>query len=308
MAANSRIEWTHHTFNPWRGCAKVSEGCANCYAEKTSKRNPKVLGEWGPLANRVIAADNYWRQPLKWDRDAKAAGERRRVFCASLADVFEDRPDLEAPRVRLFRLIEETPSLDWLLLTKRPENVRAHVGIVAEHGVRMAHEWEINGNPPPNVWIGTSVENQETANHRIPELVDIPACVRFLSCEPLLTRVNLRLESVGHRHRAELIHWVIVGGESGPNARPMAVRWARHLRDQCLSTGIPFFFKQWGAYVRSDQAPEDVWRELDAERNLGASSYARAFRVGKRRSGRLLDGVTWDEFPRAFRELPEKST
>ncbi|MEL6706075.1 MAG: DUF5131 family protein, partial [Bacteroidota bacterium] len=111
MAANSKIEWTHHTFNPWRGCAKVSQGCKNCYAETLSHRNPGVLGEWGPHANRVIAAEAYWRKPLAWDRQAEAAGERHRVFCASLGDVFEDRDDLLAPRLRLFDLIRQTPHL-----------------------------------------------------------------------------------------------------------------------------------------------------------------------------------------------------
>src|SRR5262245_49606753 len=118
---NSKIQWTDHTFNVWRGCEKVSPGCAHCYAETMSRRNPAVLGEWGKHGTRVIASEAMWREPLKWDRQARAAGVRKRVFCASLADVFEDRPELVAPRERLFRLIEDTPNLDWQLLTKRPE-------------------------------------------------------------------------------------------------------------------------------------------------------------------------------------------
>src|SRR5690349_347144 len=123
MSATSKIQWTHSTFNPWRGCTKVSSGCTHCYAESLSKRNPKTLGVWGANGSRAIAAESYWRQPLKWDKEARKTGQPWRVFCASLADVFEDRPELHAPRLRLLKLIEETTSLTWLLLTKRPENV-----------------------------------------------------------------------------------------------------------------------------------------------------------------------------------------
>jgi protein gp37 len=144
VAEKTRISWTHHTFNPWRGCAKVSPGCAHCYAEAMAARSPAVLGEWGPGAARVVAAEGYWRQPYKWDREACEAGERRRVFCASLADVFEGRPDLAAPRERLWGLVRATPYLDWLLLSKRPENL----GAMMPHG-----DW-------PNVWLGTSVEDR----------------------------------------------------------------------------------------------------------------------------------------------------
>lgn len=131
MAENSKIEWTHHTFNPWRGCTKVSEGCKFCYAETMSGRNPGTLGIWGPRGTRVVAAESYWRQPLKWDKAAEAAGEQHRVFCASLADVFEgpesmpasEWPKVQAARAQLFGFIEATPHLDWLLLTKRPQNI-----------------------------------------------------------------------------------------------------------------------------------------------------------------------------------------
>lgn len=182
-------------FNPWRGCTKVSRGCANCYAEAGSKRNPAVLGVWGDAGTRVIASESYWRLPLKWDRQAAKAGERRRVFCASLADVFEDRPELVSPRQRLFRLIGDTPYLDWLLLTKRPENVLrmthdewcppvpGHVSQNAGDG----HSWKW----PSNVWLGVSVEDQQRADERIPILLQTPAAVRFLSCEPLLGPLDL---------------------------------------------------------------------------------------------------------------------
>lgn len=276
---NSKIEWTDHTFNPWIGCTKVSDGCKYCYAETLmDKRYGKV--KWGPQGARVRTSAANWRKPLKWDREAKEAGKRARVFCASLADVFEDKPDqpeMDEWRGDLFDLINRTPHLDWLLLTKRPENVR------------KAWHWELMGYPP-NVWIGTSVENQEQADKRIPALLTIPAAVRFLSMEPLLGAVSVeiidgvfydggmpfpwqRLENPG-------INWVIVGGESGPNARPMHPDWARRIQVECQRAGVPFFFKQWGEWQPR--------RTLNGEK---------MFRVGKHAAGRLLDGHEWNEFP-----------
>lgn len=264
---DTKIEWAHHTFNPWRGCTKVSEGCRNCYADAFSSRNPKVLGVWGPNGTRVVAADAAWKEPLKWDRAAKAAGERHRVFCASLADVFEGPDTMPAEswdavtqaRKRLGKLILDTPNLTWMLLTKRPQNI---LPISADMWVRF-------GGPttplPDNVWIGVSVENQQAANERIPHLLKVPARVRFLSCEPLLGPVELDewlpaccergdregspcpvcIED-GRKYEHPGIHWVIVGGESGPNARPMHPDWARSLRDQCQAAGVAFFMKQMG--------------------------------------------------------------
>lgn len=220
MAKNSNIEWTHSTFNPWRGCTKVSEGCKNCYAMTLSERYKGRHGIWGPKGTRVVASDSMWREPLKWDREAEALGERHRVFCCSLADVFEDwkgpmscgMQDFEGShwevtadeqsffvrgyrdlpmhegsrlatmddyRLRLWELIEATPMLDWLLLTKRPENIMRMV----PKSWREAF--------PRNVWPGTSVEDQKTANERIPALAICPAAVLFLSCEPLLAGVDL---------------------------------------------------------------------------------------------------------------------
>ena len=193
MGANSKIEWTTHTFNPWRGCQKVSAGCANSYAEAFSRRNPAVLGQWGPDGVRVIAKDSYWQQPLKWDRQAAAAGgPRPRVFCASLADVFERRPELVEPRGRLFRLIDATPHLDWLILTKRPENI---VGMMPAYFPNyLAEAGAMNQEAVrENVWLGTSVEDQAAADERIPELLKMPARVVFLSCEPLLGPVDSSL-------------------------------------------------------------------------------------------------------------------
>jgi protein gp37 len=300
MGKDSSIEWTHHTFNPWRGCTKVSEGCRNCYAERDSKRNLKVLGQWGPNGTRVVASESKWREPLAWDRAAEKAGERHRVFCASIADVFEDwsgpmlnsaglelmkwrmgmdsdnmcdstdegyayRPEdyvsvtMSHIRERLFFLIRDTPNLDWLLLTKRPENV---ISALAKIDVCDVAETF------PNVWFGTSVENQQAADERIPHLLSIPAAVRFLSCEPLLGPVDLTTVKTPHTvidavtgsesnvgrgiggqwasRSCNKIDWVIVGGESGPNARPMCPEWAYSLRDQCVAARVAFFMKQMG--------------------------------------------------------------
>lgn len=240
-----------------------------------SGRNPGVLGVWGPNGTRVIAAEAQWRWPLRWDRAAKAAGKRHRVFCASLADVFEGPktmppaavPVINAARARLFGLIQDTPHLDWLLLTKRPENFEKVLRAALDTGLlRMSEtkrgpkhwnvvDWLHGRSFPSNVWLGVSVENQAAADARIPHLLATPAAVRFLSCEPLLEGVNLRFgqsegkptEAEPFRERADLLHWCIVGGESGPGARPMQVEWARSLVRQCKAAAVPVFCKQLGA-------------------------------------------------------------
>jgi protein gp37 len=221
---NSNISWTHNTFNPWKGCAKVARGCKNCYAEKYSKRNPGVFGTWGPNGARVITAESGWRKPVTWDREAARAGKRLRVFCGSLCDVFEeDRPDLIPPRRRLLELIHNTPNLDWLLLTKRPEQIP----LMMQWG-----EW-------PNVWLGTSVaERKDLVNMNfLRDTTSTIKCpVRFVSAEPLV-------KDLGEVDLTD-IQWLIVGGESGPRHDDMDHEWARSLREQCKSAGVAFFFKQ----------------------------------------------------------------
>lgn len=231
MGKDSSIEWTDHTFNPWHGCQKVSEGCRNCYAATLSRRWGDRI--WGPpqTTPRKLMRDGYWQQPLTWNRVAEAQGVRRRVFCASMADVFEDHPMVTASRDRLWELIEETQYLDWLLLTKRPENI-----------LRMIpRSW--HNCPPNNVWYGTSVENQEQADRRIPLLLQVPARLRFLSCEPLVGPVDLRPWLTEGRG----VHWVIVGGESGQGARAMDLEWAVDILSDCKSTGTACFIKQLGS-------------------------------------------------------------
>jgi protein gp37 len=248
MAENSAIQWTDHTFNPWIGCAKVSAGCKHCYAETLmDTRYGRV--EWGVNGTRSRTSDANWKKPLAWNRAAEKAGKPARVFCASLADVFEDRPELVPWRSDLWALVERTPWLRYQLLTKRPENV---MGMVPE-------SWR--DGFPPHVWIGTSVEDQAAADERIPHLLQIPAKVRFLSCEPLIGPVDLKPQWL-HEHPGTLhlgpghypgpaIHWVIAGGESGPGARPCDVAWLRSLRDQCAAAGVPYFLKQLGSRPHS---------------------------------------------------------
>lgn len=263
MGADSKISWTHHTFNPWRGCTKVSAGCQNCYAATMSLRNPAALGVWGPRGKRVIGVDSYWRQPVKWNKAAGDLGERHRVFCASLADVFEGDDTMPAEahqtvreaRVRLFDLICRTPHLDWLLLTKRPENA---LRIMVEAGL-YAVENPTLPRPQPNLWIGTSVEDQEAADTRIPKLLNVPAVVRFLSCEPLLGRVCLR-DGIGKDGRGTDLNgigWVIVGGESGAHARPCDVGLLRGIVRQCQWKPTPVFVKQLGARPEYRANPEN---------------------------------------------------
>lgn len=223
MGANSKIQWCDHSFNPWWGCVRVSPACRFCYADTQAARYGHQL--WRANGERRMLSDQHWRQPLKWNREAQAAGRPALVFCASMADVFEDRRDLDAPRHRLWQLIDNTPWLTWQLLTKRPENV-----------ARLA-PW--NDNWPANIWLGTSVETQRFAEQRIPVLLDSPAKLHFLSCEPLLGPVDLIPWAAG-------IPWVIAGGESGPKSRPTNLDWFRDLRDQCAAAGTSLFVKQLG--------------------------------------------------------------
>jgi protein gp37 len=263
MGANSKIAWTNHTFNPWTGCTKVSPGCANCYAEGWAKRSGLV--EWGPGKPRRRTSEGNWKQPVKWNRVAELAGQeferavrdtfpnsfarpfRPRVFCASLADWLDDAvPDQWL--ADLLDLIRQTPNLDWLLLTKRPQNWRDRIEAIRANikTFSWACAW-LDGIAPANVWIGTTCEDQTRADERIPHLLKIPARVRFLSCEPLLEKLSLSDPCFCPDWTGARIHWVIGGGESGPRARALDVRWLYSLRDQCQAAGVAYFNKQLGA-------------------------------------------------------------
>lgn len=275
---DSKIEWTSHTFNCWIGCARKSPGCANCYAETQDKFRSWTPEGWGKGKPRKRTSASYWKQPHKWDHDARLplpewlrqshhrTHIRPRVFCASLADWLDDEVPIEW-LADLLKLVHETPNLDWLLLTKRPENWKVRIGAVRDcctsvGGTFFVHDWVdrwLHGKPPKNIWIGTTVEDQRRADERLPLIAEIPAVVRFLSCEPLLEAVALPMQVC----RPD---WIICGGESGPGARAMQPEWARSLRDQATAEGVAFFFKQWGG-------------------------------TNKKATGRELDGRTWDELP-----------
>lgn len=320
MAEHSKIEWTDHTFNPWEGCQKVGPGCDHCYAET---RNARFGGgyapNWGPWAPRRRTSKANWRKPLQWQ--AKAAefmaqhGRRQRVFCASLADVFDNAVD-HTWRDDLWELIYSTPDLDWLLLTKRIGNVHSML--------------PVRGKLPSNVWLGATITSQAEADRDIPKLMDVPARVRFLSMEPLLGPVDLtrispdtfaatanaltgvwKWDGGPKKKEAPALDWVIVGGESGPGARPMHPDWARSLRDQCQAADVPFLFKQWGEWEVSsianghfdcDMARNAAhWVDMDGSlhkpSSLGLTNAYAMVKVGKKAAGRLLDGIEHNGFP-----------
>ena len=320
MAEHSAIEWTDATWNPVRGCTKVSEGCRHCYAETFAERWRGIKGHPYEQGFDLRLVPEKLDQPLRWTQP-------RMIFVNSMSDLFhKDVPDWYIMQV--WRTMAECPQHTFQILTKRAERVPAWVAKWADvedldarpimargpAAVRAAHTsgralmfaelLDSMGEPPPgcafptydwmegprwessvlpNVWLGVSVENQQTADERIPHLLRTPAAVRFLSVEPLLSAVDLRfwdprnpksegewmasIEEVGVIGKNRPVDWVIVGGESGPGARPMEADWARSLRDQCVEAGVPFFFKQWGG-------------------------------VHKKQTGRLLDGRTWDQMPR----------
>lgn len=328
MSANTKIEWCDHTFNPWEGCQKTGPGCDNCYAEARNARfGGGTATNWGPGAPRRRTSAANWALPKRWNARADAFmaqhGRRQRVFCASLADVFDNAVDPQW-RADLWALIRETPNLDWLLLTKRIGNALGMLPM------------DFNPHTYPHVWIGTTIVNQPEADRDITKLLAVNARVRFLSMEPLLGPVNLTSVPVGGGHghhefdpiitgnalqRATSadpsVHWVIVGGESGPRARPMHPDWARSLRDQCAAAGVPFLFKQWGVWCRqadmTDKTNDSLYtddltrvrvqtvclginghRYPDIDR---APSGATLYRLGVAATGRELDGRTWDGFP-----------
>jgi protein gp37 len=286
MTQNSKIEWTDHTFNPWVGCQKVSPGCDNCYAESMMADRLKKV-QWGPGAERVRTSPANWKQPLAWnaahEKFFAEHGRRQRVFCASLADVFDNAVDPQW-RDDLFTLIEQTPNIDWLLLTKRIGNVWAMVCRARSAG------WLIRQK---NVHIGATITSRKEMLRDAAELVDIPAHVRFWSVEPMLA-------DLGEIPLAIMPEWVICGGESGPGARPMHPDWVRSLRDQCAAADVPMLFKQWGEWLpveSNGSAINGCGATPDKEPAFRLAHDHHFTKVGKKAAGRLLDGVQHDGFP-----------
>jgi protein gp37 len=294
---NSKIEWTDHTFNPWWGCVKVSPGCKYCYAEALDNRWKG--GNWGPNSPRRMMGEKYWAQPLKWNDEAAKLGIKKKVFCASMADIFEDNVAIYESRTRLFKLIENTPHLTWQLLTKRPENIIRFLPV----------KWSAT-TLPDNVWIGTTCENQQEANVRIPHLLKVQSRIKFISCEPLLGPIMFKDVPGFNRIGLDLSEWwVIVGGESGASARPVHPDWIRSIIQQCETAHVPVFFKQWGEYREAIFPAEGVgmshklWVKPDGThttavyepRNLYGG--ALMLRIGKGKSGAIINGKQYKEFP-----------
>ncbi len=301
MGDRTGVSWADKTFNGWKGCARVSAACLLCYAERGTSRWGMDL--WGATKPRQIVSEATWRNPYRWQREAERLDRTYRVFGFSWADVFEDRDEVIEARKRFLGIAEDTPRLIWMLLTKRIENVPAMV------------PWG-NSGWPPNVWIGTTVEQQRFAEQRLHHLVRIPAAVRFVSFEPLLGPIDLEpwLGRVpGGQERG--IDWIISGGESGPLAkvRPTHPSWFRSLRDQALAYQVPLHHKQNGQFAMPDDV-DATGLDVAALNRKGITMWPDGrivagpadepgdggellWGVNRRRAGRLLDGQVWDSFP-----------
>ena len=333
MSQNSKIEWTDATWNPIRGCSRVSEGCRNCYAEKIAARFSKPDQPFHGLAE-MKRGEARWTgvmqlvagkldEPLHWKKP-------RRVFVNSMSDLFHEKVNFEWIK-KVWNVISECPQHTFQILTKRPQRMLDFAQWMAGADDISIAAW------PRNTWLGVSVEDQSTADERIPLLLKTPASVRFISAEPLLSEIKLRWEWVsagkplGGGPQVNLrepwaeptplpkLDWVICGGESGPGARPMHPDWARTIRDQCNAAAVPFFFKQWGEW--REELPNIPTVTFDADKFVMAEKSSRCYvsvnghvikrekamksntpyrsmdRVGKKEAGRTLDGREWNEYP-----------
>lgn len=329
MGENTKIEWTQSSWNPWHGCHKVSAGCKNCYMFRDKAR-------YGQDPNVVVRSKTKFYDPLKWK-------EPRTIFTCSWSDFFIEEAD--EWRDEAFAIMALTPQHTYQVLTKRPERMLEYLaqpdvaariaykmpsllptkGMMKEiyrealtAGLKIAYEFVQSDFFLKNVWLGVSVEDKKTADERIPLLLQTPAAVRWLSIEPLLgpmefSDVSGRADAVEQLGKQALrgIDWVVVGGESGPDARPMHPDWVRSIRDQCKAAGVPFFFKQWGEWLpvlpdagagdptdfQYKRSKQHSWDDFENGQHLGEYSLC----VGKKEAGRTLDGRTWDEMPEVSR-------
>ena len=311
MSDNTKIEWADATWNPVTGCTRVSPGCEHCYIDWAPPfriEGRHFVDAQGERSHAIGSTTGVRVHPGRLDRPLRWKRPRR-IFVNSLSDLFHDDVS-DAYIARAWAVMALAPQHTFQVLTKRHGRMRAllrsldFMGAVAE-GFRAGHPAGPSGTfdeapalpwPLPNVWVGVTVEDQERADLRVPYLLATPAAVRFLSCEPLLGPVTLHQDRLGGRLFLDGIDWVIAGGESGPDARPMHPDWARSLRDQCTATGVPFLFKQWGEWVTEDQAPEDITLPGISWSHLGDGGPS-VYKVGKRKASRELDGRTWDEYP-----------
>jgi protein gp37 len=294
--ADTKIQWANKVWNPVTGCDKVSEGCRNCYAERMANR---LRGRCGYLPYdpfQLTLHPDRLEEPLRWRKPSM-------IFVCSMGDLFHE----DVPKWTIWEVMDvilQAKQHTFLVLTKRPANMKRF------------YDWYYNGGgrttePPKNLWLGVTAENQEEADKRIPILLQIPAAVRFVSVEPMLGHINIAgylgwngLRRMGdgllYRWAAPKIDWVICGGESGPNARPMHPDWARNLRDQCQAAGVPFFFKQWGEWIEDDN-DLSLSQQLPSNKRLllnnGNGRYVPMARIGKYQAGDYLDGKQYHEFP-----------
>lgn len=294
----SKIEWTDRVWNPITGCTKISPGCANCYAERMSKRLAGRCGYDKDEPFKVTLHRDRLHEPMRWTKPSK-------VFVCSMSDLFHDDVPFSFLD-ELFGVMVAARKHTFLVLTKRPERMYEYMMTCQRGADDTGYKF-----PWEHIWLGVTAENQEQADKRIPVLLQIPAAVRFVSVEPMLGPVDMTramygpdpegmswfgfTDGIGYEAG---IQWVICGGESGPGARPMHPDWARGLRDQCLTAGVPYFFKQWGQYCYPEQMTRDTYQQVDMGHNLaGNSDYNKPWSVGKKAAGRLLDGREWNEMP-----------
>ncbi len=315
MAENTNISWCDKTMNFWIGCTKVSPACTNCYAAvDTFARRERANGRelWGPQADRHRTSAALWKKPYTWNKhtwreclDCGNRGKvgagypfylckcgsqnnkptRQRVFVSSLSDICELHPQItDNMRAEIALMVIQCENLDFLFLTKRPENFNA---------LWLNH---FEGTLPDNLWVGTTVENQKYADERVRHLLDIEANVRFLSCEPLLGPVKLfgfGSPTWGYLAKGNGIDWVIAGGESGSKARPSNPKWFTSLRDQCKEAGVAFHFKQWGEWSTDGSEVTAITPVIFTQ-----DMEVPMWKIGKKNSGRELDGVEYNEFPK----------
>src|SRR3990172_5609559 len=333
MSDRSKIEWCDATWNVVSGCTQVSQGCKNCYAKTLHDRRhkahlagAKLPKQYAEPFSKVQLHPDRMEMPLHWKKP-------RRIFVNSMSDIFhEDVPDYFIGMV--FAIAALAPQHTFMILTKRPDRMETLLsnlggefwGTIKINLLRRGYPLPADGYsimPLPNVCVGTSVSTQPDADKNIPHVLNTPAAVRFVSCEPLLGPVDLGPYIIKRSWFRPIsgplnptpstplqgddqlmIHWVICGGESGAGARPMHPGWARSLRDQCQAAHVPFFFKQWGEWLPVSQSLHllageiaDVPCRTWGDGTEPISNQQHSVRVGKHKAGRLLDGVEWNEFP-----------